>query len=233
MSDALAAMQQHRPWRTLYLAGKSWRHNRLLLEAFEMAAKRDVRQTVTLKGPYVQPEEETEPWSLWRVEPDRMRAEFKVGTETVTAVWRGETWWSSSPSRGYRTNGGRPNYGHGIGPGERLLDPAQILPLVDLAMVEKTALLGRPAYRLVAHPHPPKWPRSGFPIELHMLGTGADEYELVADANGGLLLRTEARLGGLAFQVVEVEELALDLAIPGQTFEPVNDAEYGDVAEDG
>lgn len=230
-SDATAAMHLPRPRHTLRLAGREWRHNQRSVDAFELAAKRDGRQTVTVRASYGRPEEETERWSLWRKEPDLMRAEFTVGGETVEAVWRGHTWWSSSPTRGYQTNNGRPNYGHGIGPADALLDPAKLLPVVDLQVREKTSLLDRPTYRLTARPRPAEWPRAGVPIAPVTLGAGGDEYELMLDPESGLLLRTEARLSDIPFRVIEVEELAVDTDMPSRIFELAPGAEFRDGAE--
>ena len=221
LSVVLEAMQRHHPWATLRITGTEWRHRGLQREAFERAARAAAIDTVTLNSAHSRPEEETEPWSLWRREPDLVRAVFVAGQQTVTAVWNGGTWWSWSPSQGRMTNSGDPHHEHGMGPGEGLVEPGKLLPFVDLEVQEETSLAGRPAYRLIARPLPPVWPRSGPHIELHFLGSGADEYRLTVDAERGLLLRTEARLEGLPFGVIEVSEVVYDQDLDGNVFRPV------------
>ena len=220
LSVVLEAMQRHHPWVTLRMAGIEWRHRGLQKEAFERAARAHGIRAVTLNSSYVRPEEEMEPWSLWRREPDLVRAVFVVGPQTVTAVWNGGTWWAWSPPQGRMTNSGDPHHGHGMGPGEGLVEPGELLPFVDLEVLGETSLAGRPAYRLVARPLPPEWPRSGPHPELHFLGTGADEYRLTVDAERGLLLRTEARLDGRAFGVIEVGDVEYDQVLDGDVFRP-------------
>ncbi|MHB8325013.1 MAG: hypothetical protein ACYDEA_03400 [Candidatus Dormibacteria bacterium] len=218
LNEVLEVMQQRRPWATLRIAGFEWRHNSLLLEAFERAVRAVGGHITTIESSYVRPDEETEPWALWRQEPDLMRAEFRVGPETVTAVWNADSWWAWSPSRGRMTNSGALTHLHGLGPGEGFLDPAMVLPFVDLELQGETRLAGRPAHRLVARPLPPDWPRAGAPIGLVLLGTGADEYWLTVDAERGLLLRAEARLEGVPFRVVEVQDVVYDEHLACDTF---------------
>jgi len=84
---------------------------------------------------------------------------------------------------------------------------------VELEVIGRTEILGRPAYRLRAVPV-----GSEDDDVLHALGSGADEYELVVDAEHGFLLRSEARLGGEPFLVLEITELSLDDDLPPDTF---------------
>lgn len=161
LNEVLEVMQQRRPWATLRIAGFEWRHSSLLVEAFYRAARAQGSHITTIESSYVHPDEETEPWALWRQEPDLMRAEFRVGPETVTAVWTADSWWAWSPSRGRMTNSGALNHQHGLGPGEGFLDPAMVLPFVDLELQGETRLAGRPAHRLVARPLPPRLAASG------------------------------------------------------------------------
>jgi hypothetical protein len=118
---------------------------------------------------------------------------------------------------GAQTNAGRPNVGHGIGPGEGLLDPTAILPAVELEVLGRTEILGRPAHRLRAVPVDGD-DDFGPCDALHALGSGADEYELVVDAERGFLLCSEARLRGEPFLLLEITELSLDNDLPPDTF---------------
>lgn len=112
----------------------------------------------------------------------------------MTAWFRGGTWWSWSLSQGARTNDGRANMGRGKGPGAVLVWPARIVHVLDFELLGTVTVLSRPAYLLRARP----FTRGDF--DLHSLGGGADEYELVVDAERGFL-RAEARLGGELFRV--------------------------------
>jgi hypothetical protein len=59
-------------------------------------------------------------------------------------------------------------------------------------------------------------------LVLHPLGAGAEEYELVVDAEHGFLLRAEARLHGNPFQVLEMTEVRVDEELPVSVFIPEN-----------
>lgn len=162
------------------------------------------------------PNETTEPWRLWLASPDRMRAEFRVGDQTVTAIFAGERWWSRSPA-GFRSNDGDPRHGHGTGPGEALLDPARLVDLLFVRDTVETTFLSRPARRTIAEPRPWTFEASW---TLHRIGAGADRYELVVDVESGVLLRTEARLEGLPFRVIEVDDIGVDEAFDDSIFDP-------------
>jgi hypothetical protein len=89
-----------------------------------------------------------------------------------------------------------------------LVDPDNIagLPLyrLDLSVEGKTRKAGREAIRLVGVPVE-EW--EYFPEPLWW---GADEYEVVVDAERGVLLRCASRLGGADFDALEVEEIFFD-----------------------
>jgi hypothetical protein len=119
-------------WHTLQAVGREWRHHALLNEAFIAAtlpppagARAGVHfqggGTIVRTASEPAPEVGEEIWRWWSQEPDRLKVEFAVGNETVTAWFQGSTWWSWSPSQGARTNEGRENVGHGKGPGEALV----------------------------------------------------------------------------------------------------------------
>jgi hypothetical protein len=210
--------------RTLQVVGREWRRHGLLNEAF-LAATRPgalVIKAVRVSGE-PEPEEGEEPWKLWAQVPDLLRAEFAVGIETVRAWFRGGTWWSWSPSQGARTNEGREDRGHGKGPGEIMVCPARIAHVLEFEVLGAVRLLSRFAYQVRARP----FTRGDF--DLHRLGSGADEYEIVIDAERGFLLRAEARLGGQAFRVLEMTEVAVDGDIPARVFTP--EAPEGEVFE--
>ena len=220
-------------WRTLRAAGRAWRHRDRARTAWDrwVATLRRGRErsVVFLGGADREPEpeepepEETERWRLWLAEPDRARAEFEAGGETLTVVAVGTTWWSVSPSMGLVTNGGDPDATHGMGPGSALIDPAGILPAVELEVVGRSSFLGRPTIEVVARPAPldeEDEERGELPGTTHGYGPGADEYRLTVDAERGILLRAEARLEGAPFRVLEMDEVAFDEDLPDGTFAP-------------
>ena len=62
--------------------------------------------------------------------------------------------------------------------------------------------------------------RDGFDRTLDMLGTGADEYELIVDAVAGVLLRCQANFRGAAFRVIEADQFGVDDYLDGRIFDP-------------
>jgi outer membrane lipoprotein-sorting protein len=213
-------------WRTLRAGGREWRHLARAREAWERWILRGRSGTVTYLG---EPEGEPEPaeteerWRLWLAKPNRTRAEFTVEEEMVTVVSLGDTWWSWSPTRRVTTNAGDPRHSHGTGPGQALIDPASILPAVELEVAGRSTFLGRPVLEVTARPSPldeddeeaPEW-RSA----THGLGSGADDYRLLVDTERGVLLRSEALIGDEPFRVLEMKDVAFDEDLPEQTFTP-------------
>jgi hypothetical protein len=112
---------------------------------------------------------------------------------------------------------------HGTGPGQALIDPAPILPAVELDVIDSLTFIGRPALRVVATPSPldkddeesSDWERAT--LEL---GRGADEYVLLVDAEHGILLCSEARIQGVPFRITAMETVAFDEDLGDDTFAP-------------
>jgi len=151
-----------------------------------------------------------------------MRTEFRVGTETATAVIKGSTWWSYSPSRGGVTNEGDDHMSHGTGSGYPMTDPAALSRAFAFGPTTSTTFVGRPALAVSAHPIDPE--SFDFMEEIRIdraqseLGTGADEFRLHIDAERGTLLRSEARLEGRPFRVIEMEQISYDERLPDDIF---------------
>jgi hypothetical protein len=81
------------------------------------------------------------------------------------------------------------------------------LSRLDLITVEgQVVWAGREAVRLVGVPGE-QWDWEWDPDPLHW---GADEYEVVVDAERGVLLRCASRMGGKDFDALEVEEIYFD-----------------------
>ncbi len=208
-------------WKTLRLEGHEWRHGARLQEAFLTQAS--PKGLVVLRPAVAEdteaPEETSEPWRLWLAKPDKIRAEFQVGTAVVTAVFVGDCWSSWGVGPGVRTNQDNPRHGHGVGPGEALVETARLLDEADLTMPGRADFLARPVYVVLAVPKPAVRPGRIGPA-LHGLGVGAEECRLLVDAERGVVLRSEALRGGLAFRVIEAEFVAFDEAFPSDAFSP-------------
>ena len=135
----------------------------------------------------------------------------------MTAIFKRDRWWSRS-ARGFLSNDGDPSAGHGMGPGEALLDPARHLTHMRVVSTSPASFLSRPVSLMVSEPHLSEGADSVF--ALHALGAGADRYELIIDTEAGVLVRTEARLEGRPFRVIEVDDLAVDELFVEPTFDP-------------
>jgi hypothetical protein len=208
-------------WQTLRLEGHEWRHVARLQEAFLTQASPKglvvLRQAVAEDGEA--PEETSEPWRLWLAKPDKIRAEFQVGTAVVTAVFVGDRWWSWGVGPGVRTNQGNPRHGHGVGPGEALVETARLLDEADLTLQGRAEFLARPVHVVLAVPKPAAGAGRIGPA-LYGLGVGAEECRLLVDVERGVVLRSEALGGGLAFRVIAADSVAFDEAFPSDAFSP-------------
>lgn len=201
LGDVLELMHtsEHR-WRSLRAEGREWRHQALHLEAFMRMVERRRPGSVSVFGgsseEAEEPEEAESTWRLWMEGTHKVRAEFAVGHgEMVTAIVDGSTWWSWSPSTGALTNEGRENAETGLGPGTALVHPAMILPAIDLEIRDRTTKLDRSVYEVLAtsSEDDEEGENSGL---LHGIGSGAEEYALLVDAERGCC--SGARLGSTA-----------------------------------
>ena len=207
-------------WETLHARGLEWRHLGRSTEAWRRHLPPD-KKSVTYSGAAT-PEETTEPWELWFAKPDRIRTKFRMN-DTVTAVIKGDWWWSWSETRKARTNRGDTNSSHGLGPGDVLLNGARALPVLSFDAPEEVTFADRPAIAVRAVPtqvEPASEDYSDWVLATHFLGSGADEYRLVVDAERGVLLRTEAQIAGAPFRIVHVDEILFDQTIDDETFVP-------------
>jgi hypothetical protein len=91
-----------------------------------------------------------------------------------------------------------------------------LLGSLKIQTVSRTKFLSRSAYLIDAMPA--KHDEQALPFALHALGAGADRYELVVDAEVGVVWRSQAELGGEAFLVLEVDELGLNEPLDDDLF---------------
>jgi hypothetical protein len=210
-----------RRWQTVRMAGREWRHEARLLEAFhrEVAGRRGAVAMYGHGAGAPKPIEREDRWALWVAPEGRVRAEFSVEEEEMVAVLRGNQWWHWSPSTGGQTNAADPSGGgsHGTGPGAALLETAGILPALSFEITGGAEAAGRSAFAVRATPIPSKRDLHGL-SGLHGIGSGADEYRLLVDAERGVLLRAGALLGGEPFRLLKVNQIGFDEELPTETF---------------
>jgi len=210
-------------WSSLRLRGHEWRHLETFSRAWEHAfgeLRKSASATVMsfrFDKPDEPHEESREDWRVWLAKPDKRRTQFLVGDQFVTAVFIGDHWWSWSPDA-FRTNDGALNINHGFGPAEGLVDPARRLASLHLRFEGRTSLLSRPAFLVTALPHVVE--PQAFDPTFHLLGTGADVYRLIVDAEVGILLRCQAEFDGEPFRVIEVDEIGVNEILARETFDP-------------
>ena len=160
-------------------------------------------------------------WRVWHERPNRWRQEIESAGRSGTEyrVVDGDAFWYYNSLHGSRhAIATRSEFGGGFGAEfeiAHVFDPA--VPHLELEELElrpagRTRAAGREAIRLEAV-KPGGWE---YPPEP--LWWGADDYELLVDAERGLILRLASRLGGLAFDMTEVLEIAFDETLPEGTF---------------
>jgi hypothetical protein len=95
---------------------------------------------------------------------------------------------------------------------DRIASLTSLLDDLDLKTEAPVFQAGREAVRLVGVPVE-EWAYDPDPLRW-----GADEYEVVVDAERGVLLRCAARLDGVEFDALEVEEIHFDEQLPEGVF---------------
>jgi outer membrane lipoprotein-sorting protein len=147
---------------------------------------------------------------LWFEKPSRQREEVE-GPSPRVSVRDGKKSWSYMPNWGAIEHEAAEDAGGGEG--SFLFSPARLLPGVELEPLDETQFAGRQAIRVRARP------RDGRQHELDFgHAPGADEYELLVDAERGVLLRVGAYLDGEEFATTEVREIAFDEELDPQIF---------------
>ena len=163
------------------------------------------------------PEREERRLRLWIAPGRRVREEADGPHGRTIAVRRGELWWRYDERIGAVTNEERPEVGGGVGEEfSTLLDPAPLIGLLDYGEIARARHAGRPSLHVHATPRDTgdhtEWP-------LMRIGAmGADGLLLDIDAERGVLLRVECRLGDRPFAISEIIDVAFDEVLPDDTF---------------
>ena len=158
-----------------------------------------------------------EPFTLesrqW-VDVARRRAREERGE--VVLVRDGPRWWRTAPGLGF-AQGEEPESSIDAAVILGLwVDPRPLTGLLELAPAGDSTTLGRPARTLTATADGD----AGYAGDLAPLGWGADRWELVIDAETGVLLATYAYVGDVVFRHVEATEIELYSELDDALFRP-------------
>jgi hypothetical protein len=233
-NDILERMQDARErWSTVSATLLKWRHLALGEEALDrFIAQEDSRSVGRLTRPGDSDEDERRRRLV--EEPPFYETELRVWARKPYR-WRIET--EERQGRSFVDVGDkawRPDLMyHGYGPEE--FDPPDLLPLddnvawifdprialttFDIQVLGHTTHAGREAVRLLALPGEEMRTSSRGPLGSARSGWGANDYELLADDERGVLLRWAARLEGQEFDKLEVTEIAFDEELSEDIFD--------------
>lgn len=158
-----------------------------------------------------------EPFTLesrqW-VDVARRRAREERGE--VVLVRDGPRWWRTAPGLGF-AQGEEPESSIDAAVILGLwVDPRPLAGLLELAPAGDSTALGRPARTLTATADRD----AGYAGDLAPLGWGADRWELVIDAETGVLLATYAYVGDVVFRHVEATEIELNSELDDALLRP-------------
>jgi hypothetical protein len=135
-------------------------------------------------------------------QPARFREEYEGAWGDQLAVSDGQTLWRRVPRLGVLREDASEAAGSLFAP--LLIDPAPLLPGLELDLLGEAQQAGRRAHRVRGLPTRVFW------HDLFGLAPGADEYMLLIDAERGILLRAAALLDG--------DEVAFDEDLPPERF---------------
>ena len=192
---------------TVYAELREWSHPGRTMEAW---ARRTLGGAESLGGvaPAAPYEVVTKCWIQL---PDRFREE---GPDHVI-VQAGDRWYTRHPALGVATNEDDPDRTITVADTLRhWIDPAPVFPLLSLSVEGEGSVAGRRALRGRAVPAD----GSGDDPELAWLGLCADEWELLVDAERGVILATTARVNGEPFRIGEALRITFDEAFDESLF---------------
>jgi len=157
---------------------------------------------------------------IWRAE-DRYRQEVEGGQRDGSYLVRdGQLWWNWDRVSGARSNEDDPEHGLGVG-GEELaimLDPTPLLGLLRFRVTGRGVIAGRPVIVAEALPRLGRSREQAQSVRLHLLGSGAERYELSVDEQLGVLLRVVALRDGESFREVTTVAITFDEPIAEDRF---------------
>jgi outer membrane lipoprotein-sorting protein len=200
-----------------------WRHGERLEQAFRADAEAQKRRGASIStfaignGAPEAPEHEQEV-RIWRA-GERFREEHHGGPrDGYYAVADGQSWWIWDERMGARSHQDDLSVGSGVGQElEAMLNPTPLLSSLRFGVTGSSDVAGRPTITAHASPRSPD-SRYGRSLELHQLGTGADDYELEIDRERGVLLAATAIRDGQPFHVITALKIQFDEPIPDETF---------------
>jgi outer membrane lipoprotein-sorting protein len=148
---------------------------------------------------------------LWIERPTRSREEYEDRWGVNLTISDGQTLWRRAPRLGpFREEISEESSFIFT---RLLLDPAPLVPGLDLEVLGEVQHAGRHAHHVRGVPRQRvSW------HDLYGLAPGADEYMLLIDAERGILLRAGAVLNGKEFAFSNVEEVAFDEDLPSERF---------------
>lgn len=157
---------------------------------------------------------------IWRAE-DRYRQEVEGGQRDGSYLVRdGKLWWNWDSGSGARSNEDDPEHGLGVG-GEELaimLDPTPLLGLLRFRVTDQAVIAGRPVIVAEALPRLGRSRAQAGSVRLHLLGSGAERYELSVDERLGVLMRVVALRDDEPFREVTTLAITFDEPIAEDRF---------------
>ena len=148
---------------------------------------------------------------LWLEPPDRVRVEVD-GEYPRTRVRNGNKAWVRMGEWGTLEQEVEGAEGE-IGEQRALLNSLALASGLAFELLGQAVVAGREGTRVRATPRD-----SGEPVGFGLGAAGADEFELVVDGERGIVLRSEARLVGEPFEIVEFGEIVFDQPLDGSLF---------------
>ncbi|MCU1493611.1 MAG: hypothetical protein JWO62_1375 [Acidimicrobiaceae bacterium] len=203
-------------WESLRAEGRAWEDRLVSHTARVRSALRPLAVKVSARAEEALGERE-QTWRLWRGGLVLLRSEYTSGNETVTVVAQGPRWWRTSPSLGSTGGGESRSVALLIGPAVVLVEGSRLVADLDLVEAAPAHFLGRDAYVVRARPGSE---RPGAQALIAELGRGADEYQVVVDAERAVVLSLVALAAGRPFRRVETTLVAFDEPMPPQLFTP-------------
>ncbi|MFN2543623.1 MAG: hypothetical protein ABR600_03490 [Actinomycetota bacterium] len=199
-------------YRTLYVEVRSYARMDLFVEAMKRSVERQPYKSALILTPNgdVDDEPPTEregTGRLWVENPSRYRVELRSSGDPPWVEVGRRPWLETPRPETYPI----PPDTLGL---EEIYDPGLLIAELWLEPAGGGTVAGREGIVVRASPRPTL--RAGGMEFLHLDPVLADAYELVIDAERGIVLRLEARVGGELMDLTEVTHVAFDEPIPDE-----------------